>query len=239
MFSILKNIKNVLSKIEVYLEKNNKKSENELSQEELLKKELFNTKEAETHAGFVNGWLNTKLEKDKSILTLSAAGIGVLVTFFNSIDPSNILIIINYIFALFFFVVALMMDIYIFGANAKYLQKIIHKKPAKSMAGLDYILSGSFIIGLVLTISLSFLIIYEKKDKSDIKSLESKYIELLEAKIKLLERSNNMTKENTNVNIESIEMKKKSFDDAKNLYPVDEDKKKEENTQKEKKDEDK
>lgn len=239
MFQILNDIKNSLSKIENYIEKNDN-NKNELSQEELLKKELHNNKEAETHSGFVNGWLNTKLEKDKSILTLSTAGIGVLVTFFNSIDPDNLLILFNYIFALLFFIISLMTAIYIFGENAKYLQKIIHKKPAKSIACLDYLLSISFILGLFLTISLSFQLIYDNKNNSNIKDLETKYIQLLESKIKKLERSSVM-EENIKLNDISIEVKKKSFDEAENLFPPSDsdEKNKVENTEKEKQDEDK
>jgi len=259
MFSIFKDIRNSLSKIENYIEKDKIKNElsqekllkkienyidedktkNELSQKELLEKELFNAKHAETHSGFVNGWVNTKLERDKSILTLSSAGIGVLVTFFNFIKPDNLTIYYIYIGALAFFTISLITSIYIFKANADYLAKVINGKKAKSIAWLDYILSWSFIFGLLLTIFLSFSLINNNQKISNSKNLENKYIQLLESKIKNLERSSPM-EENHNVNTSpSMEMKKKSFDEAENLYPSDNDKEEVKDTEKEKKDKDK
>ena len=50
--------------------------------------ETTRLKEVEFYAANVGAWLNTSLEHDKSILTLSAGGIGLLVE--DSVRPANL-----------------------------------------------------------------------------------------------------------------------------------------------------
>jgi hypothetical protein len=40
----------------------------------------YDQKEVEYYAAQVNAWLNTKFEHDKSLLTLSAGGLGLLIS---------------------------------------------------------------------------------------------------------------------------------------------------------------
>ncbi len=230
-----KKINKTLLRIEAYLKNETNNNDKVLAKKKLLEDELFNAKESETHGAFVGGWLNTTLEKDKSILTLSAAGIGVLVTFSNSINTNDLVLFFNYIFALMFFVIAVITSIYIFGINAKYLMKVIHKKPTKSIVCYDYLLSFSFIMGLLLTISLAFLLISENTNTNtntiNIKNLESKYIELLKRKINKIERSNEVKEKSNESNLRSkaqketykssvpIKMQDRTHNDAGGLFP--------------------
>ena len=61
-----------------------------MTQEEILEKELENNKDVEYYSHLVNSWITTRMEKDKAILTLSTAGLGVLVSFFSNISYTNI-----------------------------------------------------------------------------------------------------------------------------------------------------
>lgn len=197
MFNIFANIKcaliNIEEKIDKLLETNKSCSEaTGLTQEQLLDKELLNNKKVEFYSNSVNGWIATRMEKDKSILTLSTAGIGVLVSFFNTINIENIILFSIYIFALLSFVISIFSSLHIFGKNADYFMAVIGDKPKPSLKGYDKILLYSFMAGLLFTIALSIMLIINNKPKvadNDTNStkLEKKYITLLENKISLLE----------------------------------------------------
>jgi hypothetical protein len=44
-----------------------------------------NAKEVEYFAAIANAWVNTRVEHDKSLLTLSAGGIGLLITLLSTV----------------------------------------------------------------------------------------------------------------------------------------------------------
>lgn len=142
-----------------------KKKNKEMSQEEILEKEVLNNKEVEFYSHLVNAWLTTRMEKDKAILTLSTAGLGVLVTFFNNISYTNIISLLLYGASLIFFIIAIISGVWILSENADYCEAVIKEEEAKNeklIIILDKILMGGFIIGLSLSITLSFVLIYNK-----------------------------------------------------------------------------
>ena len=50
----------------------------------------FQKKQIEYYASCVNAWFNTKLERDRSLLTLSAGGIGLLITLLTTVGLSSV-----------------------------------------------------------------------------------------------------------------------------------------------------
>lgn len=163
----------------------NENNNEKLTQEDILKKELHNNKQVEYYASCINGWVTTRMEKDKSILTLSTAGIGVLVSFFSNIDTSNLLIYTLYILSILCFVIAILSALKIFDENSNYFMNIVKNENPKSISYLDKILYFSFIFGLVFTIILSLSIMSNKKNETK----EKVAFNLLEDRINLLEKN--------------------------------------------------
>jgi len=73
------------------------------------------------------GWLNTKLEYDKSILTLSAGGIGLLVTLITTKGVGSLTSLVLVISSLVFFLFSLISVLFIFSRNAKHIEDVMIK----------------------------------------------------------------------------------------------------------------
>jgi hypothetical protein len=113
----------------------------------------------------LGGWLSTALEKDKTLIALSAAELGATISYFSSSTKVNIA---GYIL-LILSSVALMITIYFallsFDLNKKYLMESIRNNDPKDIGWVDRISHYSFIIGTLITIVNFLLIITTKLPK--------------------------------------------------------------------------
>lgn len=191
------------------------KKNKKMTQEEILEKELENNKDVEYYSHLVNSWITTRMEKDKAILTLSTAGLGVLVSFFSNISYTNITSSILYGLALISFILAIISGIWILSENANYCEAVICDETPKNdklISILDNSLICNFIFGLIVSIILSFSLIYEKdlKEESN-KSLENKISSLKK------DYDNNLKElQNYLIEIEKLEANKKEISNLKN-----------------------
>jgi hypothetical protein len=97
----------------------------------------------------VQAWFGTKMEKDKSLLTLSSAGIGILV----SLGANSRLEKFFYVSAVLFFINTVLCTLIVFEINAKLIESLIREKNTKSTGRianfLDYVLILSFLFGVI------------------------------------------------------------------------------------------
>jgi amino acid transporter len=93
-------------------------------------------KELAYYGALVNGWIDTKMERDKSLLTLSAGGLGVLITLLSTIGVKELSELILYALASLCFVLTIILCVIIFSRNANYLEKVL-----KGFQGDDPILT--------------------------------------------------------------------------------------------------
>ena len=118
--------------------------------------ELHMLQKVEYYSVNLNAWIATRFERDKSLLTLSTAAIGLLLTLISTIGVQSVEALILYILALICFVICLASVLWIFNQNAKYLQRII--------AGENYsdfllkILDGIAICSFLLGVAFSSII---------------------------------------------------------------------------------
>jgi len=77
---------------------------------------------------FTDAWVNTNIEKDKSILTISSGAIALLVTLLTSFKVSSIYILYYYFAALFYFLVTIILIIIVFEKNADYIELLLTDK---------------------------------------------------------------------------------------------------------------
>lgn len=148
-----------------------------------LKLEAYYNKEVEYYSSLNAHWFNSKNEKDKLILTLSIAGIGLLATFYQD-KISNYLSFSFFILSLVFFLICIFCGLSIFERNSIYLQSLIKENPnkeiEKKLKKLDKFFIYSFFLGLIFTILLSIIYIFSNKEKknSELKNLIEEILEL-------------------------------------------------------------
>lgn len=110
-------------------------------------------KEVEFYSAAVNAWFGTRLEHDRSLLTLSAGGVGLLVTLLSTVGIHSVESLILYIVALISFLICLSVVLCIFKRNAAYLQAVINgSNDSDPLLGiLDTAAISSFVLGALLS----------------------------------------------------------------------------------------
>ncbi len=90
--------------------------------------EIDNQKQVEYYAASLNAWFNTSLEHDKSLFTLSASGIGLLITLLTTVGLTSAEALVLYISAILSFVISLLAVLAVFKQNRTYIEEIISGK---------------------------------------------------------------------------------------------------------------
>lgn len=118
---------------------------------------MSDDKELAWYSAAIEAWLNTRFEFDKSILTLSSAAIGLLVTFVPD-GAKTIEFVVVYVLALVCFLVSIFGVLAILKRNADALHAMITKNQQRDvlLGALDWIVAITFVFGVVLTSFLGF-----------------------------------------------------------------------------------
>jgi hypothetical protein len=116
--------------------------------------EVARQKEVEFYAASVNAWYTTSLEYDKSMFTLSAGGIGLLITLLTAVGVSSSAFLHLYIVAIFFFLMCLCLLLVVFRRNRDYITKVVQGQddPDPLLKILDVGAMIMFGLGVVLTV---------------------------------------------------------------------------------------
>ena len=107
------------------------------------------SRDTEFYSASVNAWYVSALEHDKSLLTLSAGGIGLLITLMTTIGIHSIESLILYTLSLISFATCLFSVLYIFRKNKKYLERMLKKESPFDLSFLDTIAMSSFVLGVL------------------------------------------------------------------------------------------
>lgn len=102
------------------------------------------------YSAVVTGWIGTRMEKDKSVLTLSAAGVGLLVTLLTTVGASSWLQCAFYASSFACFIYAAWTAVRIFDCNAEYLERLAAGRDEEDvrLKDLDEKLLRSFVLGI-------------------------------------------------------------------------------------------
>lgn len=103
----------------------------------------------------VAAWFNTALEHDKSILTLSAAGIGLLVTLLTTAGLSSAEALILYVGAIFSFLLSIICILLIFNRNKTHIEQIItgaNSAADSFLTKLDHAALVAFCVGVIFSV---------------------------------------------------------------------------------------
>ena len=116
---------------------------------------LNDSKATEFYSQGVAAWFNTALERDKSLLTLSVAGVGVLVSM-TQIAVDSVGSLLLYAGALLAFMVCLFSVLIIFQQNKTHIQAVLNGQNADDplLEFLDSIAIFSFLMAMLLCVML-------------------------------------------------------------------------------------
>lgn len=122
-----------------------------------MENETNNTTENEDEifrSAVINAWVNSKMERDKSLLTLSSGGIGLLVTLLSFKDVYSECELIFYAISFLAFVTCICSVLFIFTKNPNYLERLLNEDNVdgdKLLGFFDYAALISFCIGIFST----------------------------------------------------------------------------------------
>ncbi len=110
-------------------------------------------KEVAFYTAGVAAWYNTSLEHDKSLFTLSAGGIGLLMTLIRTVGILSAETLILYIAAMVSFLICLVSVLVIFKKNRSHIEQVFQGKKDSdySLAILDNIAILSFGIAVLFS----------------------------------------------------------------------------------------
>ena len=117
-------------------------------------------KEIALYSAVVQAWAGTRMEKDRSILNLSAAGIGLLVTLLTTVGVTARCQLVLYILAMIGFGIAILTALWIFSKNATYLKQVAKSNKVgddKTLVRLDRVLIIAFLVGITMLVTIGIV----------------------------------------------------------------------------------
>ena len=110
------------------------------------------------YAAGLDAWYATRLEHDKSLLTLSAGGIGLLITLESTVGIPSLTAMIFASLAVLAFIACLVAVLLIFKGNSDHLEEVVQagKGHSPRLAFLDRFAICAFLAGVILSCVVGF-----------------------------------------------------------------------------------
>ena len=96
---------------------------------------LHVNKKAAYYQELVSAWINTSMEQDKSILSISVAGIGVFITLLTTSKSMNFCSIVFAFLSMVSFLITTVLILIIFSKNTDYIEKEIQRENTAGLEG--------------------------------------------------------------------------------------------------------
>ena len=116
------------------------------------------------YSNLTNAWVQTKMEKDKTFIIISAAGIGFLVNLLTDKDVTSRTILFLFVFGLLCFLAVIVACIHMLEKNASYIEALV-RNPEIDDAGLkllDKTTKWLFLTALAFTLLIGLIIGYNQ-----------------------------------------------------------------------------
>lgn len=172
--------------------------------------DLRKQKEVEFYAAGAAAWYNTSLEHDKSLLTLSMASVGLLITPLTMDGIDSIWRLVLHLLAMLSFIICLSAILFIFKKNGDRIVAIINtdaQSPDPLLAKLDKIAIYAFAAGIVFSAAIGVLATFHAYSTN-------------KEKIMTIENSSKTNEGMAALSFNSACDLNKSFNSANNLKPV-------------------
>lgn len=131
-----------------------------IESDEQRKERINDEKEVQYYMALVTSWINTKMEHDKTIITISAGGIGLLITILTTKGTAETWHIWLFGIAFCCFLIAIFTAIVIFQENSVRIGQEVRKEEINhdmKLERLDKVVRWSFIIGTVMFVMIGIL----------------------------------------------------------------------------------
>jgi hypothetical protein len=152
--------------------------------------EVVQQKDIQHYSASVTAWFDSALEHDKSLLTLAAGGIGLLLTLLTTVGVSSCVALVLYALAIAAFLTTIVCVLFIFKRNKTHIEEVIHGARIggdRVLTILDVVASISFGFGALLAAVIGVV--------SATSSFTNRSIEMSnKERIDILESMNNLTR---------------------------------------------
>lgn len=113
-------------------------------------------KEVAYYAALVGAWINTRMEFDKALVTISSAGIALLVTLATVVGASTGFEFLVFILAVIGFLATILCTLFVYHQNSRVIEAAIKEGTSHGpdLRRLDLVKLVTFVVALTLTATL-------------------------------------------------------------------------------------
>ena len=107
------------------------------------------------YSALINAWIQSRMEVDKTLIIISSAGIGLLVTIITTLGISNTAEFLIFIGAFVSFFIVIVTCIIVLDKNPHYIKSILYKEDNKEtkLDVYDKLAKSFFVIAVALSVS--------------------------------------------------------------------------------------
>jgi len=130
--------------------------------EQERKDALDDQKEVQYYMALVTSWVNSKMEHDKTLVTLSAAAIGLLITILTTKGVESFWVLGLFAISFICYCITIRTSLHILQLNSDLIHKVINDindkdKLEKKLATYDALSLSSFVIGTAMFASIGLV----------------------------------------------------------------------------------
>jgi hypothetical protein len=120
---------------------------------------LETAKEAAWYGAVVQAWIATRMERDRTVVTLAAGGVALLVTLLTTRQRISEVEFVLYFFATVAFIIAIVAGTMVFERNSGHLQDVLKDGDAHDpvLKNLDRVAGLAFYVGLFLALTIGMV----------------------------------------------------------------------------------
>jgi hypothetical protein len=111
------------------------------------------------YSAAVAGWIESRMERDRSLISLSAGGLGLLITILATVGPAKRWLLWLYLVAALAFLVTCLTCLSVFSANARHLEDLAAGKTGISAKLQRHDALSTWSFGFAITTSLAIALI--------------------------------------------------------------------------------
>lgn len=116
-------------------------------------------KDVAFYSAAVQAWIDSRMERDRTLLTLATAGIGLLVTLLTTVGVTQICQFWLYAIAAAGFIATIAICIYVYGANARHIESLLNRASTvatekRALKQLDTISLCAFLLAAIAFIGI-------------------------------------------------------------------------------------
>jgi uncharacterized Tic20 family protein len=105
-------------------------------------------------------WINTSIERDKTIVTISSAGLGLIVAFLDKLHDANCLVHLIILFGLLGFLASIIGGVWCFHYNRQVVESVLDGKEEPKFSAPDNLLLSGFFIGIFSIVIIGIALIF-------------------------------------------------------------------------------